>query len=183
MYLKTPKRNKQTALSNACVEGMLAFLDEYVLSRNQWQRTMVVLSCSCSSFCLSRGTIWSTNTHLSFESLLLGLWVNLVCWVLFLSAQPSLPARRSTLESRRVPSRSLKMAQHAKLPEFDCHWGMGNRTDSSKLFRPPLAYYGICDTHTHITHHTQHMSTNNNMIYFKTAKRNFAKEIKQAFPY
>lgn len=95
----------------------------------------------------------------------------------------SLPALRSTLESRRVPSRSLEMAQHAKLPEFDCHWGMGNRTDSSKLSRPPLACYAICDTHTRIIHHTQHMSTNNNMIYFKTVKKNFAKEIKQAFPY
>lgn len=144
---------------------------------------MVALSCSCPKFCLSRGTIWSTNTHLSLESLLLGLWVNLVSWVLFLSAQPSLPALRSTLEGRRVPSRSLEMAQHAKLPEFDCHWGMGNRTDSSKLFRPPLACYAICDTHTRIIHHTQHMLTNNNMIYFKTVKKNFAKEIKQAFPY
>lgn len=144
---------------------------------------MVALSCSCPKFCLSRGTIWSTNTHLSLESLLLGLWVNLVSWVLFLSAQPSLPALRSTLESRRVPSRSLEMAQHAKLPEFDCHWGMGNRTDSSKWSRPPLACYAICDTHTRIIHHTQHMSTNNNMIYFKTVKKKFAKEIKQAFPY
>lgn len=71
--------------------------------------------------------MWSTNTHLSLESLLMGLLVKLVCWILLLPAQPRLPALRNTLESRRVPSRSLEIAQHAKLLEFECHWEEGEQ--------------------------------------------------------